>query len=158
MATKEKRIVYWDSDAFLGILNAEADKITECDEVWQEAQNGTFQIVTSTLTIAEVIHQKGTPKLDPSKRSRVTNFFLAKWITLRPVTRSIAELARDVVWDNAIKPKDAVHIATAAADKIAEMHSFDGDLLKSSPVDVAGFVVTITRPKGTGAMPLPLAP
>lgn len=158
MADKAKRIVYWDSDAFLGLINGEADKATECDEVWREAQSGIYQIVTSTLTIAEVIFMKGVPKLDPAKRPQITAFFQAPWIVMRPVTRTIAELARDVVWDNAIKPKDAIHIASAAADKIAEMHSFDGDLLNKTPVNVAGFMVTITRPHGTGAMPLPLAP
>lgn len=158
MTDKPKRIVYWDSDAFLGLINGEADKINECDEVWREAQQSKFQIVTSTLTIAEVIFVKGVPKLDPAKRPIVTAFFRARWIVMRPVTRSIAELARDVVWDNAIKPKDAIHIASAAADKIAEMHSFDGDLINKSPVNVSGFLVAITRPRGTGEIPLPLAP
>ncbi|HET6274341.1 MAG TPA: PIN domain-containing protein [Candidatus Cybelea sp.] len=158
MTDKPKRIVYWDSDAFLGLINGEADKINECDEVWREAQQSRFQIVTSTLTIAEVIFMKGVPKLDPAKRPIVTAFFRSGWIVMRPVTRSIAELARDVVWDNAIKPKDAIHIASAAADKIAEMHSFDGDLINKSPVNVAGFSVAITRPCGTGEIPLPLAP
>jgi len=158
LADKPKRVIYWDSDAFLGLINGEADKIAECDEVWREAQQGIFVIVTSTLTIAEVIFMKGSPKLDPAKRSIVTAFFQAPWIVMRPVTRIIAELARDVVWDNAIKPKDAVHIATAAAEKIAEMHSFDSNLLSKSPVSVAGFLVTIKRPRGTGAIPLPLAP
>jgi predicted nucleic acid-binding protein len=152
-----KRIVYWDSDAFLGLINGEDDKIAECDEVWREAQEGRFQIVTSTLTIAEVIFMKGVPKLDPAKRPIVTAFFRSPWIVMRPVTKSIAELARDVVWDNAIKPKDAVHVASAAVDKIAEMHSFDGGLVGKA-VDVAGFVVTITRPHGTGQQQLPLAP
>lgn len=139
MAAKQKRLVYWDSDAFLGLINGEADKLPECDEVWREAQQGIFQIVTSTLTIAEVIFMKGVPKLDPAKRPQVTAFFRAPWITLRPVTRSIGEAARDVVWDNAIKPKDAVHIASAAIDKIAEFHTFDGDLLKKGSVNVASF-------------------
>jgi len=158
LADKPKRIVYWDADAFLGLINGESDKIAECDEVWREAQNGVFQIVTSTLTIAEVIFMKGVPKLDPAKRPIVTAFFRSPWIVMRPVTRSIAELARDVVWDNAIKPKDAVHIATAATDKIAEFHTFDKDLLSKSSVNVAGFVVNISRPKGTGQTELPLAP
>ena len=158
MADKPKHIVYWDSDAFLGLINGEPDKIAECDEVWREAQNGVFQIVTSTLTIAEVIFMKGVPKLDPDKRTLVTAFFRSFWIVMRPVTRSIAELARDIVWDNAIKPKDAVHIATAGMDKIAEFHTFDGGLLNKVSVNVAGFIVKISRPKGTGQTELPLKP
>jgi predicted nucleic acid-binding protein len=157
LPAKPRIIVYWDADAFLGLINAEADKIAECDEVWREAQQGIYQITTSTLTVAEVIFMKGTPKLDPAKRPRVAAFFKASWITLRPVTRGIAELARDIVWDNSIKPKDAVHVATAAMDKISEMHSFDGRLIGKS-VDVAGFIVNVGRPRGTGQVQLPLQP
>jgi hypothetical protein len=100
---------------------------------------------------------KGVPKLDPSTRTRVATLFKASWITLRPLTRGIAELARDVVWDSSIKPKDAVHVATAAMDRVSEMHSFDGDMTGKT-LDVAGFVVNVTRPRGTGQQPLPLAP
>jgi predicted nucleic acid-binding protein len=64
-------------------------------------------------------------------------------------------LARDVVWDNSVHPKDAIHVATSAADKIAEFHTFDDPLLSKKIIDVAGFIVTISRPHGTGAIPLP---
>jgi predicted nucleic acid-binding protein len=158
LAAKQKRFVYWDSDAFLGIINEEADKLPDCSDVWREAQQGTFQIVTSTLTVAEVSFMKGVPKLDPAKRQLVANFFRSPWITQRPVTRMVAEMARDVVWDNAIKPKDAIHIASAAMDKIAEFYTFDNVLLNKTSVNVAGFVVNISRPKGTGQVQLPLTP
>jgi predicted nucleic acid-binding protein len=150
-----KQPIYWDSDAFLGLINGEPDKLQECTEVWDEAQKGVFQIVTSTLTVAEVVYMKGTPKLDPAKRPAVSAFFRAAWITQRPVTRVIAELARDVVWDNSIKPKDAIHIATAAVDKIETFHTFDRDLLKMGTVTIAGFTVKIDRPFGTGQQKLP---
>jgi predicted nucleic acid-binding protein len=148
--------VYWDANVFLGLINSEPDKIQECEEVWSEAQTGQFQLVTSTLTVVEVIYMKGSPKLDPAKRPLVSKFFRAEWITQRSVTRAIAELARDVVWDCGIMPKDAVHIATAAMDRISEFHTFDDGLLKQGAVVVAGFKVKVTRPRGSEQPRLPI--
>jgi predicted nucleic acid-binding protein len=95
--------VYWDSAAFLGLLNDEPDKAKACGDVWRAAERGQIKIVTSTLTVAEVIYLKGVSKLDPAKRPRVSNFFKANHIVLKPLIRIIAELARDVVWDSNVK-------------------------------------------------------
>jgi hypothetical protein len=143
-------LVYWDSVAFLGMLNGEADKIQICDDVWDAGRNGKLLIVTSTLSSAEVIYVKGAKKLDPAKRSMVSNFFKAYHLSQRPLTRSIAELARDVVWDCNIQPKDAIHIATAAFYKVRDFHTFDGGLLGKKSVDVNGFTVDIRKPYAPG--------
>lgn len=117
-----------------------------CRDVWSAAERGLLLIVTSALTTAEVIYKKGTPKLDQSKRVLVSNFFRQEFISQRPLTREIAELARDVVWDCAIKPKDAVHVATAAFFKLRDLHSFDGNLVTTAKVNVGGFEVSISKP------------
>ncbi|MBU2840249.1 type II toxin-antitoxin system VapC family toxin [Acidithiobacillus thiooxidans] len=105
-------VVYWDSDAFLALINEDKlpAELADCNDVWATCEKGLLHIVTSTLTTAEVIHKKGTPKLDPSKRQLVSNFFRQDFISQKPLTREIAELARDVVWDSNIHPKDAVHV------------------------------------------------
>lgn len=141
-----RQIVYWDSPAFLGLLNSEADKVLSCEDVWRAAERGLITIVTSTLTVAEVIYSKGVPKLDPAKRPLVSNFFRAGHIVQKPLTRAIAELARDVVWDSNVKPKDAVHIATSAYFKIKEFHTFDDGLLNAKEISVGGFVVAVQKP------------
>jgi predicted nucleic acid-binding protein len=111
-----KKLVYWDSDAFLRIINDDGNDPTSdnqgCRDVWAACQKGTTHIITSTLTVAEVLFRKGTPKLDPKFRPTLNNFFLQNFISLKPLTREIAELARDIVWDTNIKPKDAIHVAT----------------------------------------------
>lgn len=67
-----KRLIYWDSDAFLRIINDDglnpSIENQGCQDVWAACQKGTTHIVTSTLTIAEVLYKKGTPKLDPKFR------------------------------------------------------------------------------------------
>jgi len=49
-------LVYWDSDPFLGWLQEEPDKVTACAGVVSDAENGQTIIVTSALTIAEVLY------------------------------------------------------------------------------------------------------
>lgn len=148
--------VYWDSDAFLRVINGEEDRAFNTDrenatkiltggqDVWSQAQKGVIHIVTSTLTVAEVIHKNGTPKLDPKHRDEINNFFFSSFISLKPLTREIAELARDVVWDNDIKGRDAVHVATCAYFKIKELHSID--LSSKDTITINGFSIKALVP------------
>lgn len=123
---------YWDSDCFLGWLLAESDKAPQCGQVLEEAQIGNVQIITSALTIAEVLVLRGRPRLPPSDRGIIERFFRNDYIVVRSVTRRISEMARDLVWDYGIAPKDAVHVATAMEAKLALLNTFDGELLKRS--------------------------
>ena len=142
-------VVYWDSDAFLALINEDKSsaELAGCNDVWAACEKGLLHIVTSTLTTAEVIHKKGTPKLDPEKRHSVSNFFRQDFISQKPLTREIAELARDVVWDSNIFPKDAIHVATCAFYKIRSFHSFDGNLVGKKTIKVNDFVINISYPK-----------
>jgi predicted nucleic acid-binding protein len=51
---------------------------------------------------------------------------------LRNVTRLVAESAQDLVWDHGVKPKDAIHVATALEAKVQALETFDDGLLKKS--------------------------
>lgn len=143
-----KQLVYWDADCFLGLLNQDksSSEMAGCQNVWQACEKGIYHIVTSTLTTAEVIHVKKLPKLDQKHRDLVSNYFRQEFISQKPLTREIAELARDVVWDSNIKPKDAIHIATCAFYKIRELHSFDKNLIDKKTINVNGFVINLTQP------------
>ena len=142
----EREQFYWDANAFLGFLNDEADKAQTCQHVLEAAQKGTAIILTSAFTLTEVIYVKGQPKLDPAKRSRVDNFFKADYISLRNVTRLAAELARDLVWDHNIRPKDAIHVATACLYKVPVMHTFDDELLGCDGVTLGAHQLKICKP------------
>ena len=121
---------YWDADAFLGYFKEEPDKYAACENVLKAAETGRVMIVTSALTIAEVLWAKGGPKLSRGKRDVIELFFRSPYISVRNVTRKIAEHARDIVWDRNIRPKDAIHVATALIEKIPVLNTFDQNLLK----------------------------
>lgn len=141
-----KDLRYWDANAFSGFLNGESDKMDDCLSVLKATEDGHVLIVTSALTLAEVLFIKGGPKLDPAKRKAVEDFFKADYISVRNVTRYVGELARDVFWDHGIKPKDAVHVATAVVHKLPILNTFDGDLLGKSGLIVNGHTLAIEKP------------
>lgn len=138
--------VYWDANAFLGHLNGEDDKAEVCGHILQAAENGALVIVTSAITLAEVIYIKGGTKLPDEKRAMVDAFFKAEYISVRNVTRATTELARDLVWDHNIRHQDAIHVATACLYRVPVLHTYDGKLLGSDGLVVAGHKLQITKP------------
>lgn len=124
--------IYWDSDVFLGWFQNEAGKVERCEGVIQRAERGEVLIVTSTLTLAEVLWMRNQPRLSKDKADLVQKFFRRSYIRVYNVTRKIAENAQSVVWDNGIKPKDAIHVSTAINLKVDALETFDEGLLKKS--------------------------
>ncbi|HEY3834482.1 MAG TPA: PIN domain-containing protein [Acidimicrobiia bacterium] len=123
---------YWDSDAFLGWLANEPDKVDECRGVIKAAQAGDVRLVTSSLTLTEVIKLKGRTPLPTDKEPVIKEFFKHEWIIVRQLDRFIAEYARDVVWQYGVNPKDAVHVATAIASRVPHLDTFDKRLIAKS--------------------------
>lgn len=124
--------IYWDSDCFVAWFNDETNKAECCDGVIQRAERGEVLIVTSTLTLAEVLWMRGHKKLTPKKAEKVQKFFRRSYLRLYNVTRKIAESAQVLVWESSIKPKDAIHVATALNLDVVALETFDEGLLKKS--------------------------
>lgn len=126
------RYRYWDACSFLGWLKQEADKVDECRSCIDWAEAGELTIVTSALTLAEVLYLKGGPKIEHEDRQKVRAFFENDYIDLYDLDRTVAERAQDVIWDHGIPYKDAIHVATALslAQKVAieQLDTFDGPL------------------------------
>lgn len=125
-------IVYWDSDAFLGHLQEEPGKVELCAGTLQRAKRGDAVIVTSALTLAEVLWRRGGPRLPEDKADTLNRFFRLSYIRVRNVTRSLAERAQQIVWSNGVKPKDAIHVVSALEIGAAALETFDEGLLKKS--------------------------
>ena len=124
---------YWDTNCFLGVLNEEQDKIGRCRAVLREAENGAVRIVTSALTLTEVLWPKGVPvPLPKHDAEKIHKFFRHEWIVVYDVDRTLAESARDVVWNHSVQPKDAIHVATALDAKVDQFDTFDGPLIRLS--------------------------
>lgn len=148
-------LIYWDSDAFLGWFQAEPGKEPVCRATIERAQRGEVLLVTSTLTLAEVLWMRGAPRLSKDKAELVQKFFRRSYIRVRNVTRNVAETAQGLVWDNSIAPKDAVHVATAIEGKIPVLETFDAKLIgKSGRVGAPPLMIRQPLPAVQGTLDL----
>lgn len=154
--------VYWDSCTFLGLINQEAGKLNDCAAVWKEAEKGDVIIYTSFFTFAEVFKVKceeaGKPLSEEGDR-QIELLLRQKWIRPAIVDERIGIASRRLMRHHpqCKKPSDGVHLATALALNVDEMHTFDGsDLLgldgKVNRAD--GKLLKICPPKPTPKPPL----
>ncbi len=75
---------------------------------------------------------RGAPAIPQEKAEIVRRFFRRSYFRVRNVTRSISEGAQDLVWNHGIRPKDAIHVATALDVGVAFLETFDEQLLKNT--------------------------
>ena len=146
MADKSK--VYWDSCAWLGLLNKESNKVKELEYVWSQAQKGEVEIWTSTISQIEVV--KLASERDEVKRQgsvnkqsimtednlkKIENIFNQPFVKRVPVDVEISSRARRLYREipKLNKAPDAVHLVSAMKWDIPIIHSYDSkDLLHLS--------------------------
>ena len=148
--------VYWDSCAWLGLINGEADKRRELQIIYESAKNGNYELWTSTWTLVEC-HREASEKqnakpLATEGLKRIREFFQQPFIKQTPVDAPIANRAAELLRTTpGLKKKgDAVHLASALWWSVDELHTYDGnDLLHLSYkfVDRRGRSLLICKPK-----------
>ena len=137
---------YWDSDCFLGWFLGEPDKLPYCQGVIQAAEAKKLKIVTSALTLTEVIKLKNHPSLRAEDEARIKAFFRNDFISLRNVDRFVAEYARELIWTYShLNPKDSIHLATAIMIEADALNTFDDHLLRLDG-QIGNPVMRITKP------------
>jgi predicted nucleic acid-binding protein len=83
----------------LAWLLPETDREEDCRSVLRAAEDGELQLVTSALTLTEVIKLKGSPELKRNYEKKIADFFQNDYIILRNVDRFVAFAAQRLVWD-----------------------------------------------------------
>ncbi|SRR6266851_587433 len=130
MSTSADR--YWDANAFLGWLAVEPDKVDRCRGVIRAAEARQLRIVTSSLTLVEVIKLKGGKPVGKESEPKITAFFEQPYVVVRQLDRRTAEFARRLIWDHNVGYKDAVHLATALVAKVRNFDTWDAALVNLS--------------------------
>jgi predicted nucleic acid-binding protein len=148
-------LIYWDTDAFLSHFQGEAGKVELCEGTLERAYRGEVLILTSALTISEILWLKGATPIPKKKAAILNRYFRRSCFRIRNVTRKIAESAQDVVWNHGIKPKDAIHVATALAESIPTLETFDRDLIGASGT-IGDPALVIRKPRAPIQTTLPV--
>lgn len=125
--------LYWDSNAWLGLLNGEADKKRELQIVYGHAKKGHYELWTSTWSYMECRRLKSEADLprplDPANEKIIADIFRQPCVKPIPVTQDIAELAR-TTWRETPglgSYQDAVHLVSALRWNVPVMHTYDRD-------------------------------
>lgn len=165
MANSPKR-VYWDACTWIALIQKEKifapngrlteNRLAMCLSVIAQAKKGNIEIVTSTLSLAEVCKN---PEVKGGDEDNLADYFENDYILLANVDRLIGERARTLMMAGhaKLKPPDAIHIATAAIANVEEMHTFDGGLIDLDGIvgKLDGTILKICKPEVPGK-PLPL--
>ena len=94
------------------------------------------------------------PKLGEDKARLLNRFFRRSFLRVVNVDRKIAESAQRLVWSDDIKPKDAIHIATALRYGCGILETFDAPLIAKSG-DLEGLVIREPQTKAQSSFDLP---
>jgi predicted nucleic acid-binding protein len=131
--------IYWDTCAWLGFLNGEADKRRELEIVYTNARNGHYELWTSTFSMVETRRLKAeehdAKPLSPENLKKIIDLFKQPFVKPIPLAVDIADHARDL-WRTTKglgKYQDAIHLASALRWNCDVLHTYDHvDLLHLS--------------------------
>jgi predicted nucleic acid-binding protein len=151
--------VYWDACVFHALFGKEKGRVDACLRIEKAAQGGSVRIYTSAITFVECVWVKTITdptgklnKLAPEHEQIIEGYFKRSYIVAIICDRNIAEAARKLLWKHPqLKPHDAVHVASAIAQQVDVMHSYDNDDLVKLNGKIGNPPLKICNPgKGDG--------
>lgn len=130
--------IYWDANCFLSCLDEEPERHPVLAALLDLVERGERSLVTSTLTLVEVVYvaseRTGAP-LDESGERAIDALFERALITFVDLHEGVARQARRLMRDAigrgwSLRHADAIHLASAVDAGAAEFHTYDKGLFK----------------------------
>lgn len=128
-------LCYWDSCVFLALINEEQDRLPYIRACLDEAQAEDRRIITSTFTITEVAfaaQERSDRALDSVTLERIDKLWkpISSPVRLADYHIGIGETARDLMRSGVeqgwrLRPRDAIHLATAVYEKAQELNTYN---------------------------------
>lgn len=125
--------IYWDSCAWLGLINAEPDKLPDVRAVYGLARKGLVEIWTSTIAIVEanrLATEMQLPKpISPESIAQIDDLLFQPFVHLINLDQTVAKRARKILRETQglKKRPDAIHLASAVIWNIPLFHTYDHD-------------------------------
>ena len=149
--------VYLDSCLYLDYLKGDTEQHGVLDAVFSEWRAGQLSVVTSALTVTEVLWVRCnddearmvTPRAEEARVRDLFSEYPPRQFILVELDRGIAEVARDLVWNRNIKPKDAVHVASALKARVPVLFTTDQGLWRHTGQVGGDPLLRIGRPVWT---------
>lgn len=141
---------YWDANVFIAALSAEQGRVEKLRPVLKAAERGETEILTSVVTLTEVVNPRRshTPRGEELDRT-IDAFFRHDFIIVVPLGESMARRAREFCREYGLKPLDAIHLATAIIADAERLETFDQRLL-----DVQRNDIVVHEPCWDGNIPM----
>jgi predicted nucleic acid-binding protein len=112
LAPKNGEIIYIDTAIVIYTIEGNSNYLTALEPLWEQFQTGNIEIMTSELTLMEVLVQP----LKHNDAPLVTDyeeFLTASSIQLLPIDRTILKNDAQLRSTKNIKTPDAIHASTA---------------------------------------------
>lgn len=119
---------YLDSSVYLAAIKGEEGRADIAKRILTGAQNGEFQIIGSTLVIAEVVGAERKDRPIPEDKAQIIDAYMfhahMQWVELSVQT---AIDARRLARQHRLKCRDAIHLASAELAKADQLLRWDDD-------------------------------
>lgn len=123
--------VYWDSCAWLGLINSEAGKIPPLEYYFGLAKRGQVEIFTSAIAYVEVYHINTEAKPYADNKDAldvIKDIMQAPFVSTIAMDREVGTKARGLRRSHPeLRLADAIHIASALVKNIPLLHTWDHD-------------------------------
>jgi predicted nucleic acid-binding protein len=121
---------YFDSDTIIRYVENDADAHPVVHALINEAADGRWNLVVSTLTLLEVTRRRNLP-VDPTKHAAILLFFDNPFIFIRELDKPLVDEALKLIYDYLwLYPPDAAHLAAAIDMKCEIFYTYDVKMIE----------------------------
>ena len=155
--TSDEIVRCWDSSTIVHYLaGTNESQNTHLADIVRETEERNQRILVSRLATAEVAHL-GNPQDVLTAETAIRRFFTRDAVFVAELTAPIATLARSLVRNFRFKGADAVHIATAIANEVKTLETFDSGMLQRGKLiersDIYNLEIQIPHHSGQQGIP-----
>jgi uncharacterized protein len=134
--------IFWDTNLYIYLFQGSSRSSQRVAEIRDAMNQRGDQLLTSTLTIGEVLVGPGRASRGDLKRQYEKA--IAQTSLLIPFDLEAARVFADIRTDRAIKPPDAIQLACAAVAK-SDMFITNDDRLSRKNIPGIHFIVPLER-------------
>ena len=121
---------YLDANFFIFALLDNTERGEKARKIYREIIDGTYQALTSSLALDEVMWVLIKNRRSHLLRIAVEGIYSTPNLEVVEVSSLIPLTALDIIEEYGLNPRDAFHVAIMKENKIKEIISDDGDFDK----------------------------